>query len=397
MSGNLGYEIIKYADILDFESFNFYFIGTQKYSKNFPESIKQKCSGFFVCDELNIELFDLFFFEIGKIDHLICFSEEDLFLAASLRQKYDISGAKISDIIPFRDKYIMKKSLENNKNIKLPKFSKLSDYYNNGSIRFEHIKANFGLPFIIKPRLGMSCFGVKSINSEIDLENYLKLIEFPLNLLQVEEYINGRMFHIDSFCINKKVKCSYITEYNSPPINCDNNYIYGVLNTDFDSELYKKISQFNLDVINTLSLPNGCSHLEVFVTDRNEIFFCEIGARIGGSSIIPMIEIGYRNNLAQIWFLNELGIKSKISFEISAYPAWFNYNLLPNYKVTKINIPKKNWIFHNEVIELSNYYNKSSNDYKRVTSFVIKANSKDMLNKRINFIKKNNLIIYEKL
>jgi hypothetical protein len=168
--------------------------------------------------------------------------------------------------------------------------------------------------------------------------------------LQIEEFINGRMFHIDSLCINKEIKCSYITEYNTPPLNYDNNYIYGSLLVDYDSALYKDISQFNFNVIRSLSLANGCSHLEIFVTENNDIFFCEIGARFGGGSIIPMIKASSKNNLAQIWFLNELGVEKSLNYDILSYTIWINYNLLPNHKVNLISIPKKDWIIQKSSI-----------------------------------------------
>ena len=58
-----------------------------------------------------------------------------------------------------------------------------------------------------------------------------------------------------------------------------------VKNGQNGAELTKKIEQLVMKVLDALHIENGASHTEIKITDNEELFVIEVGARMGGDFI----------------------------------------------------------------------------------------------------------------
>ena len=88
-----------------------------------------------------------------------------------------------------------------------------------------------------------------------------------------------------------------------------------------------------------MKMPNGATHLEVFVTPKSEIIFLEIGARPLGS-LIPQI---YKKNLNIDFYLHhfKLRLNQKTKIEESLSSERYYWLIFPNKTgvVKKLNKP----------------------------------------------------------
>jgi hypothetical protein len=382
------YDLIRYHEVLCHETDEYHFIGTAKYAKGFPESLKLRCKTFLVVEELTVELFDLVFSQLPKVDRLICFSEEDLYLAAVLRERHSIPGPKTTQTKVFRDKLLMKERLS--KAVRVPRSSSLLGFSNDQpSVAYSRLADEFGTPFVLKPRLGMSCSGVHLIGSQQEFETVLTEDYVSPVLYEVEEFIPGRMFHVDSFVANREVQCSFVSAYTSPPIDYKQTSMGGILQSDQTNDLIQRIQDVNRTVLELIGMEEGCAHLELFVTPAQEIVFCEIGARIGGGLIVLMIEAATGINLAQMWLRHELGF-SWILPQKEVKPAgWIKYPVQPNTRVTAIHsgMQQYDWVVAEEIaVAPGEAFGPAAPVSKRMASQVFVGSSPEEVAQRFDML-----------
>ncbi|WP_116963851.1 ATP-grasp domain-containing protein [Fastidiosibacter lacustris] len=391
------YELIRYHEIADADLFDFYFIGTKKYAELVPNEWKQKCSVFVVADELTVELCTTLINTIGGVDHLICFSEEDMHLAATLRMLHKIPGPKIADILRFRDKYTMKKELMN-KGIKLPKYASLADINIIEHLHFNNLSQKYGLPFVIKPRLGMASMNVFIVESEQQFQEAIQDVYFNPEMYMIESFIGGEMYHVDSFINHNKIECSFAFKYTKPPVHLQTSEVGGIIQTRNDT-LIQELHSINELVINTLSPPNGCTHAEYFVTSDGEIYFCEIGARFGGTFLVTAIEAATGINYAQKWFLQELGIPYTQKIQRSLCAGWLDIPAPEMAEILQVNTAESlSWVTAEEIkTKVGDRFYKRERIHNRMASYVIIGNDKQEVEQNMRVLSESHLIKWKKI
>ncbi|KJV06975.1 hypothetical protein VZ95_20395 [Elstera litoralis] len=299
------YNLMNYDNLAPFDC-EIHFIGTHKYSESVPDKWKDRCSTFWSLDELTFEALDLFINQLVPVERLICFAEEDLYLAAVLRERHNIPGPKPTDIAPFRDKFLMK-SLVAAQSIRVPRFVRLYNLGENCREIYAAAVEMLGMPFVIKPRLGMANQGVFFIQEIEDLSKIMNDKIFAKAIYMAEQYISGPMFHVDTLIWGGHIQDISISEYNVPPVEArkgpTGSFIIDALSNDF-----QRLHDLNARVLAALKAPDGCTHAEYFKGEDGEFYFCEVGARIGGTQIIPVIEKVKGYSFARRWFSLESGI-----------------------------------------------------------------------------------------
>ncbi len=120
-------------------------------------------------------------------DCLIARSEFDLLLAAKLREAFNIAGETSVDVLPIRDKFIMRRLAQKHK-IRQPEFWSLPQFQNNTAAIDK---------YVLKPRLDASSNGVL-IGNRQEIINSTEKITRPEQWL-IEAYIPGEIYHIDGF------------------------------------------------------------------------------------------------------------------------------------------------------------------------------------------------------
>jgi len=231
-------------------------------------------------------------------------------VAGRLREEFGLPGMGVEMTSRFRDKRKMK-DLLNAAGLRVPQHSVCEDRESVNSILASNKK------MVIKPFDGLGSKGVAFIESEEDLKNWYDECS-DLTKFQAEEFIDGTLYHVNAIVVDGHIKMTL-----SAP------YLPGMANIDFTSgapfvslinppsELRDRLEDYSNDVIKHLGMTNGVTHMECFVTDDEEIIFCEIGARPGGGGIVWMMEGFSGVNFSHSVLLLEAGLGSLISFSQS--------------------------------------------------------------------------------
>ncbi|SDY61311.1 ATP-grasp domain-containing protein [Evansella caseinilytica] len=229
-----------------------------------------------------------FLFKTRNFNFVINLSEQTMELAAEIREKFNLPGMHLKEVLPFRDKLMMKDIVRKYTNIRVPHYKKI----HNSSDIYKFYEKN--KKSIIKQKDGMGSKNIFVINNCDDIRGFLNEIS-DLHNYEVEEFINGDIYHCDSIVKDGNILVSSVSKYSCPPMNFKTNeYLYS--NMINSGSLKNKVIKANKEIINSFGLMNGVTHLEVFV-DNDEIVFCEIACRAGGAGVIPSIREVFGVNL----------------------------------------------------------------------------------------------------
>jgi hypothetical protein len=231
---------------------------------------------------------------------IICLSEDNLLIAAQLRDEFNIPGMKYNQALHFRNKVIMKDLLRKN-NVRTPRYC-----------YFESLKKEIGLPLVLKPVDQLGGFGISIINSVNEFENFCANKQKKLSY-EVEEFISGTLFHCDSIRQSGKILFSVCCEYTNPNFDFQIGKSVISMPLNDDNPLNQAISKFNETVLDILELRDGIGHHEIFLTDNNELVFLEIAARSPGALATPMYRRAFNIGLEDIDFKIQMDIPFQLS------------------------------------------------------------------------------------
>lgn len=295
----------------------------------------------FVTEEINIA-------GTTKNIRLFPFNEYNLYLCATLREKLNIPGPHMVDIYPFRNKMVMKDKLRNK--MRIPQYASFNKepYLSNKTTYFNNLKAQFSLPFIVKPVDAAGSLGVVKVNSLACFDKMIDEFSKYNGEYGIEEYIEGKLFHVDIILKQKKPVIAFCAEYNLPLINMLLGKTVGSIPLPSSHLLHDKIIDFSTTALHYLQAPDGISHTEVFVTANKEIVFLESACRAGGAGIIPMYNNTFGVNLANLDFQ----IQMDIAFDLptpheDTYHFWGMFPK-PCGKVKKLVTPNLKSCYHIE-------------------------------------------------
>jgi len=150
---------------------------------------------------------------------IICLSEDNLLLAAQLRDEFNIPGMRFEQAQSFRDKTIMKYILQKNQ-IRTPHYVKFDHTrINDPKNYYDHLTQTIGLPFVLKPFNLLGGLGIVMVKSFEEFNSFC--IENAKELsyeYEAEEFISGTLFHCDSIIENSEILFSTCCEYTNPNI-----------------------------------------------------------------------------------------------------------------------------------------------------------------------------------
>lgn len=253
---------------------------------------------------------------------ILCNDEYLLPLAAQIRETFDFIGDKRIDILKFTDKIKMKEQVAGK--VRLPGYIYHDPYKYHLAPRnyIEDVINYLSLPIIAKPINLAACDGVVKITSKEELEEWL-LKNRNVKNYELDEYIDGTLYHIDSVIQNNQVLMQFIGQYSSPVADFLSGKAMGTISLSQEDKAYSRLVEFNLAVLNAMgNLPNCMTHLEVFINKNGEAVFLEIAARAAGGMIPQMYQKAFNVHIEEMHFKLQMGKKFTIPSVADKYVAW---------------------------------------------------------------------------
>lgn len=264
---------------------------------------------------------------------IICSDEFNLLNAGKLRAEFNLKGHTEKELLPFRDKMLMKKIISDH-GIRVPKNKMLEK-----SDRFEALKTNIGLPFIIKPVDSCGSHGVRCIQTQADFDQFRDEIEIVDNDFQVEEFIQGKLYHVDSWIKDNDLHFICANEYTYPNYEYTKGKPLGSIPLNPDQELSFRLVDFAKNCLQALKANNIINHMELFINQHNEIIFLEVSGRPPGGFINLTHQINFGINLMNEDFIMQADVPIFLEQSKPTVHAFFMmFPLIPG-KISKLNPP----------------------------------------------------------
>lgn len=209
-----------------------------------------------------------FSFKYGKIDFLESNNEYWLRQDAKLRTDFNITGAKVDDVISFTSKSNMKEFYIH-AGIPVARYKFCTTLQED--LEFIH---KVGYPVVVKPNVGVGATATYKITNQSDLENfYHRSFQVPYIM---EEFIEGEITSFDGIC-----------DSNSNVVFCDNEVfppsIMDIVNENLDLSYYvnKIVPQDVYDagqkVLKAFNIKSRYFHLEFFRLSKTKEGLGKVG------------------------------------------------------------------------------------------------------------------------
>lgn len=258
-----------------------------------------------------------------------------LALAAQIREALGIPGISLSNILPFTDKIKMKQVVSQS-GVRIPKAVKFNpSELANGADYLATIEKQLGYPIFAKQTDSAGSENVAKISDHAQLDFWCKRNKLNTNY-ELDEFITGELYHIDSLIKGGELIEQLICKYSCPNAEFLEGKALGSLQIDDSDCEFERLSWANKKILSSFeSVPDGAFHLEVFLTDDNEIVFVEVAARAPGGWIPQMHKISRNYNIEEQHFLLQMGEFTGLTVTPGTYAAWIWFPQKEGMKVRK--------------------------------------------------------------
>lgn len=232
-------------------------------------------------------------------------AEADIIRAAKLRELLNLPGQNIGSALAYRNKIVMKNHLRDS-GIKLPQYQIAQD----GCEVVKFVESH-GYPVVLKPFSASGSFNTFIINNEPQLDLYLQ--NPPAVEMEIETFIDGKMYHVDGLIVNGEINFIQPFEYVNDCLSFREDKYIGNVTVSPDNPVYQLLIEATVKVISNLpETANMAFHSEFWHTSDNQIYFCEIASRTGGGMIASAIRESLGLDLDKQWLYAECGIPTVI-------------------------------------------------------------------------------------
>ena len=231
------------------------------------------------------------------IDRVVALDEFDMENVAALREHLRLPGIGLTTIRYFRDKLAMRARAQEC-GILVPEFIHILNYDD-----LREFMARVPGPWLLKPRAQASGIGMKKIPSAEELWPWLGQLGDRQSEYLLEQFIPGKVFHVDGVVNERAVLFAEVHSYGAPPL--DVSHQGGVFTTrTLPREALETLAlkELHQKLIESLGLVRGVTHAEFLKAHADgRAYFLEVAARVGGAYISNMVETSTGINLWREW------------------------------------------------------------------------------------------------
>jgi len=246
-----------------------------------------------------------------KVDRVVGLDEFDVITGALAREHLQLPGDNSSYLRRFRDKLTMR-NLACAAGIPCPEYTGV---FNRDDV--DAFLERVPTPWVIKPRNEVSAFGIRrcetreevwAVINELDRRNTWR--DHPSQFL-IEQFIEGRVFHVDSVVRDGKVVAAGVSQYGRTPFSISHHGgVFTSSIVSYKSKERKELEKLNAQLLSAFSYERGVSHAEFIQSESDGSFYMlEVAARVGGAYIANVLEHAANFNLWREWAKLETATK----------------------------------------------------------------------------------------
>lgn len=273
--------------------------------------------------------------------YILSYFEFNVELVNQLAKEFNLTCLAINDLQQFRDKTMMKKVI-GEAGLRKPRFELIDSkkLLSSPDSYFDELANKYKLPFICKPIDAAGSVGVYKIESHSAFIDFATNSNHAMHTYEIEEFIQGRLFHCDFVLSNGDFVFKACGEYIFPCFEASKGKLIGSMILPVHANEYDEVIDFATSCMLAFNVRFGAFHMEVFKSDSTgELIFLEVGARPPGMGVSRVYD-----SLTNV-SMQTMVLRSLLGLEITRANAITNSSLwaqLPSRKGTieKINYPK---------------------------------------------------------
>jgi biotin carboxylase len=207
-------------------------------------------------------------------DLVIALSEYDLVPAARVREALGVPGPRERDVLPVRDKIVMKSAVAA-AGLPVPRFMPLSRAWRDGVQSVPWTGHT-----ILKPVAGASSEGVAEFPTVAAALDAARGVDGP-EQYELEEFVDGPIVHVDGLMAAGELVAVQASRYVGTCLGYARGRPLGSVQTDTGPV----IVGWTLRCLRAVGILDGPFHLEGMETATGPVFL-EVGARFGGADVV---------------------------------------------------------------------------------------------------------------
>lgn len=248
-------------------------------------------------------------------------SEQTVSVCGKIRVALNIDT---QDYQRFCDKTIMKHLLKNCQQLLTPRYTIVNaeQYRQQGLTYLNNLTAHMRFPLFIKPTNMCSAMNLTKISTNAALHKWAQSMD-PDICYEIDEFIEGTMYHCDSYIQNGQILFSFVSENSRPCYDFTVGQMKGTIVLPNDHPDALAITPIAEEVLHTLGIPKaGVTHLELTKTSEGQFYFIEIAHRAPGC-LIPKMYAAHANvDTSSAHFLLQIDPDYRLQPNVSTYAAW---------------------------------------------------------------------------
>ena len=323
-----------------------------------------------------------------RLDRIIACQEQDLERAAQLREILGLPGQRLSSVLVFRDKVMMKDAARA-AGIPVAAYRDVECAVDIIAFAAEH-----GFPIVVKPRDSAASIDVAILHTPEALDGYLDRAELSGRYrpnLMVESFVPGPMCHIDGLVIGGRVIFAWPSQYLFVEADFAEDH-RGRLDVtlDPDDPLTARLLDFADRLLDALPGPdNFAFHAEVFHTPDDRLVLCEIACRTGGTAIRQILRTLFGVDANEAWVRAELGLPVPIVLDRtplrpSTMAGQLSVTRRPGTVLAVPGRPPFPWIEQAAVfVRAGQTINRAAFSSDLMASFVVAGSDRELVERRL--------------
>jgi DNA-binding transcriptional ArsR family regulator len=232
-----------------------------------------------------------------RIDQVECLWEPYMLLAARLREAFGLPGMTVQQTLPFRDKELMKRTLDA-AGIRTPWHVSATTVAG-----IWEAAEQVGYPLIVKPIAGAGSADTYRVDSATELSEVLPNLRHVPEV-SVEEFVDAEELTYDTVCAHGRVLYEHVLLYRPRPLQMAlHEWVSPVAISlrDLDVPYLEGGLQMGHQVLEALGFDTGFTHMEWYRKPDGEVVFGEIGARPPGVRVVDMMNYNTDGDIYVGW------------------------------------------------------------------------------------------------